>query len=167
MSTVCNTCKSISNSPFWVPITDAVQSSQFPLDYFYNLEPLQSTLKGSHYFENACLINSDDGALCTTEFYMFSIEQATPLLYIAGDGYLGLGLSSPGHTDKDSFNFNTLGQMKQHGMIDKLQFGIHTVMTSDVDQDSQIRFGGWNENFASSQFEWINTSDSNTWKIPL
>jgi hypothetical protein len=93
----------------WVPITDAVQSSQFPLDYFYDLKPFQSTLKGSHYFENACLINSDDGALCTTEFYMYSIEQATPLLYIAGDGYLGLGLSDPGHTDKDSFNFNTLG----------------------------------------------------------
>lgn len=133
MSKACSTCKSNNSKPTWQPITNAVQSSQFPLDYFYRLEPLQSTLKGYHYFENACLINRDDGALCTTELFMYSIEQATPLLYIAGDGYLGLGLSNTSSSNSDSFNFNTLGQMKKHGMIDKMQFGIHIVIESDVD----------------------------------
>lgn len=32
--------------------------------------------------------------------------------------------------------------MKKHGMIDKLQFGIHSQFKTD--SDSQIRFGGWN-----------------------
>lgn len=61
------------------------------------MRTLESDLKGSHFYENACLITSEESAQCTTGFYVYSIEAANPLLRIVGDGYLGLGLSDPGH----------------------------------------------------------------------
>jgi len=67
------------------------------------------------------------GAECTTQFYMYSIETADPLLYIVGDGYLGLGLDD-GHEDEAGTSYSTLWQLKKHGIIDKLQFGIFAKM---------------------------------------
>ena len=49
---------------------------------------------------------------------MYTVEQAQPLLQVSGDGFLGLGLQDHTHDDKTPFNFNSVVQMKKHGMID-------------------------------------------------
>ena len=110
------------------------------------LHLFESELSGGHHYENVCMINQEDAALCTTEFYFYSIHTADPMLYIVGDGYMGLGLSDPGHTDGEhASEFNTLSQMKKHGMIDEMKFGLHVPMRNDTETVGQIRLGAWNE----------------------
>ena len=73
----CSNCISLDDNVTWTPITPALETSDFTLSYYSKLEIKQNVITGSHYTENACLIDSQEHAYCTMEFYMYGVEQAS------------------------------------------------------------------------------------------
>jgi hypothetical protein len=112
MSEKCEKCTALDDKISWTPVSEAVEQSSIKIAYFYLLHLFETQVSGSHYKENSCLIGSDSNAHCTTEFYMYSIEEASPLLTIVGDGYLGLGLADAAdHGDENGDSYSTLKQL--------------------------------------------------------
>ena len=86
------------------------------------------------------------------------------------DGYFGLAPFKGSMALEEAGHNNMLEQMFFHGMIKKKMFGIHTKMWGSEEDDSQIRFGGYNEDLVKeshNDMTWIDTVDKETWEIPI
>lgn len=96
---------------------------------------------------------------------MFAINAAKPFFTANGDGYMGLGL---GKSLENSYDYNFLSQLKEHGLIDKKIFSVYTQMKNQTDTPSQIRFGAYNTNlFDGTALHWIDTISQSSWQIKL
>ena len=129
MSDHCTACTSL-DSTTWRPITEPLEKHEFSIDFFHKMHLHETRVTGSHYRENACLMDSGEFARCTTQFFMYSVEGAQPPIELAGDGFLGLGLADGGHADENWENYSTLHQLREHGLIDELKFSIYSASRS-------------------------------------
>merc|ERR1719207_473095 len=112
-------------------------------------------VEGNFYEDQFCL-----GDSCTkARFVGATRETDQPFMSTEFDGILGLGFSDlwmgPG--------FNLVEDLKKSGTLPKNQFSLYL---SD-DGDSEITFGGYKNEYLSSQVQWASVDHQSYWQVAI
>ena len=141
--------------------------TQIDIDFMFYMHFYQAKLTGHYWMTNVCL--DSDWRACAINMIVYAVEKAEPWFHLLSDGYLGLAPFSGEMKAKSDSHNNAIEQMHFHKMMSKKVFGVHTHMYNSTEDQSQIRFGGYNQDLIREGHDliWFNTSNKNAWSIEL